>query len=112
MHEIPALEAALLPLDDQHALSRKNEEVFLRDLAVVHAHGLAWAEDEDVDAELREVGLRLFVRPTGQRYQRSTSFALDPASVTRVDHEPARTGGHEPGFGLLERCPPESRSQA
>ena len=51
----------VVPLDDERAFARQDEERFLAVLAVVHPDPLARLEDVDVDAEVREPPLALEV---------------------------------------------------
>ena len=57
--EIPRLQAAFLPLDDQKTFTPQDKEILLGILAVVEARGLAGLEHADVDPELREGRLAL-----------------------------------------------------
>ena len=97
MHEVPRLQVTLLALDDEEALARKNEEVLLRFLGVIHAVRLAGPEDPDVEPHFLETS-RLAVE---QRVE--PELALEPAQVACVDDEPALAGQLEAVFSLLER---------
>ena len=59
---------------------------------VVHAGGLAGLEHGNAHAELREVAVAFEVGPAAE------PVPLPPASVPRVEHEPARALGAE-AFG-------------
>ena len=89
VEEVPRFELALLLLDDEHTATREDEKVLLRVLRVVPAEALAWLEDTDVDAELREAPLPLEVAVDAER------APLAPADLARVDDEPALSVGHE-----------------
>jgi hypothetical protein len=83
VNEVPGLQRALLAFYEQQALALKDEEVFLRALAVVETGRLAGLEDPDVDPELLELGLAL------ENRSRAELLVLEPACVLRVDDEPA-----------------------
>ena len=52
MDEVPLAQRPFLAFDDQECLAGEHEEVLLVGLPVVHADGLARAEDEEVGADL------------------------------------------------------------
>src|SRR5206468_3247931 len=81
--EVPGAKAALLLLDDEHALAGDDEEVLLPFLAVVHAVALSRHEDLNAETEAGPVltSLQDGVLPA--------LLAADPRGITGVQHEPA-----------------------
>src|SRR5881398_2267739 len=67
VEEVPRAQDAFLPLDQQAALARENEEVLLLRLAVVEAVRLAGLEHVQPDAELRKGGVPRLERAFGAR---------------------------------------------
>jgi hypothetical protein len=96
--EIPRLQRAFLPFDEQQALTPEDEKVLLCALAVVETGRLARLENADVDPELLELGLALEDR------SRPELLVLEPPCFFRVDDEPAVAFRDETGVGLLQRC--------
>ena len=101
--EIPLPQGSLIALDDQQRVAEEDEKILLIGFPVVHPHRLAGSQHEEVDADLREVGLAI------ERQARAAPVAVEPARLSRVEHEPALPGGHEPGLGLLDEVLPNHR---
>ena len=95
MHEVPLPQRTLLALDDQQRLAGEHEEVLLVGLPVVHRHGVARFEGDEMDPHLPELGLTL-ERPVG-----ATPLGGLPGDVTRVEDEPAVPLRDKPVLGRL-----------
>jgi hypothetical protein len=85
-------------LDQQQAVAGEHEEVLLVALPVVHAHRFALGEDLEVHADLRELGL------VPEWADRAATFRMPPASLARIDDEPARSSLNESRVGRFKRC--------
>jgi dihydrofolate reductase len=94
--EIPLAKRTLFTLDDQKSLARNHEEVLLVGLPVVHRHGLAGPQDEEVEAELGKLGLAL------ELTDRTASFRRAPACLACVEDVPAFPIRGKPVLGLDE----------
>ena len=105
VEEVPRLQAPLLVLDDEDALAREDEEVFLDVLRVVLPVRLARGKDVDADPVVLESVGWLEVGPV------AALFAFHPARVRQVDDEPARRRGGRALLGLFERSPRRSRRE-
>ncbi len=66
MDEVPLPQLPLLLLDDQERLTVEDEKVLLVSFPVVHRVRLARVEDDQIDAELREVRLGLELGLAGE----------------------------------------------
>src|SRR5882672_4481915 len=110
MEEIPGRQPALLPFDDQQALTGQHEKALLGVLPVVHAGRLAGLENADVDPQLRESALavegavgteRAFVAPTRlASVHDEPPFAVDNETV--LAHPQRGLGGLlEDGYDAL-----------
>src|SRR5262249_45526791 len=95
--EVPRSEGSLLPVHEQRAFARKDEEGFLLRLRVVQATRLPRLDDADVDPELRERELPGIEVGSGAERLRHP-----PLRVAGVDHEPALARGREPRAGVFE----------
>src|SRR5882757_6990903 len=95
--EIPGLEWSLLFFDQEQALPGKDEEIFLRGLAVVSPARLAWLQDADGKADLRE-GDVVALEDEGV----SEDLVRHPAAVADVHDEPAFGCRGEAALGLFE----------
>ena len=93
MDKVPCLQAALLALDHEYALSGNDEEVLLTALAMVYAVPLAGHEHVDAEPELGPV------LPSFEVGVLPALLAPDPRDVARVEDEPARALRDEPGVG-------------
>jgi hypothetical protein len=71
---------------------------------VVHPDRLAGSEDDQVDPQLAEVGLRLLLGPAGERQVVTSPVAANLTRFVRVEDEPSRAGGYQPCLRLLEFC--------
>ena len=95
-------EPPLLPLDQEQALAREDEEPLLVLLAVVHAARLPGREDGDVEPDLGEAHVAL------ERGVAAEDLVLPPAGLARVDDEPAlalRARGRSPSGRALPPRP-------
>ena len=81
--EVPGPQRPFLPLDEQQALARENEEILLHVLPVVQAVRLAGLEHPDVDPELLEVAGLPLERPGGPEL-----LVRPPAGVAHVLDDP------------------------
>ncbi len=88
------LQAPLLVLDHEHALAGDHEEVLLRPLAVVHAGRLARLNDDELEAELLELGVTFEVRPP------TVALASPPGHVAGVDDERALVRSRQPPLAV------------
>src|ERR671919_215205 len=102
--EVPLLQGALLPLDDEQALTREDEEVLLLRLPVIRPGRLAGVHDPDSHAEHREERLRLVLVVARERDAVALLRLVEPARLARVHHEPAGARGNETGAGVFESC--------
>ncbi len=97
VHEVPLSEGALFALDDQQRLPGEHEEVLLVCLPVVHRHWLARRKGDEVDANLRKLGLPL------EGAECTSASSGTPTRVAGVEDEPAVTLRDEARVGLLQR---------
>jgi inosine-uridine nucleoside N-ribohydrolase len=96
VEEVPLPETSLLPLHDEQALARDDEEILLVRLGVVPARVLR-IEHRDVEAK-RRPRLVLGLEPRASPH----AVLSDPADVTGVDDVPATGLRGEPVVGLDE----------
>src|SRR4051812_4267427 len=103
VEEVPRPQDALLPLDQQAALARKNEEVLLLRLAVVEAVRLAGLEHVQPDTELRKGGVPRLERAFGaRRLLRARRLRRQPLGIGDVDDEPPLAHACEAAAAILE----------
>src|SRR4051794_8222468 len=103
VEEIPRAQDAFLPLDQQAALARENEEVLLLGLAVVEAVGLAGLKDMQPDPELRKRRMPGLERAFGaRRLLRAGRLRRQPLGIGDVEHEPPLAQAREAGAAILE----------
>src|SRR5436190_18069161 len=100
VEEVPGLEASLLAVDEQPALTGQNEERLLIGLGVIDA-ALARLEDGHVDPELLELdrGFAVLVREPARC---APCLRRPPLGIAHVDDEPALSHGGKPGTGVLK----------
>ena len=96
VEEVPRLQVPLLLLDDEDALAREHEEVFLHVLRVVQPVGLAGLEDVGADCVLLEPALGREVRPF------AALLAPHPAGLGEVQDVPPRARRDGALVGLFE----------
>jgi len=87
VHEVPGFELPLLTLNQEPALAREHEEVFLIRLTVINRARLPRPEDSQIEADLREGQVRVLEPATG-----SVPVVRHPGGVADVDDEPALVG--------------------
>jgi hypothetical protein len=75
----------------------EHEEVLLVALPVVHTHRFVLGEHIQVHADLRELGV------VPEWADSAATFRISPASLARVDDEPAGSGLNEPRVRRFER---------
>jgi hypothetical protein len=94
--EVPLPQWALLSLDEEQRFARENQEVLLGRLPVVHRHRLTRSEDEEVDPELRVLGLALEIA------DRTAALSCAPLRLAGAHDEPTFALGDQSVLGLLE----------
>src|SRR5205085_11784587 len=95
VEEVPRAEPTLLALDEQHALTGENEEVFLRRLGVVQAVRLTGRQHVESDAELPELGSPALERALRARRLTLAVLGRQPLGFAYVHDEPALASRRE-----------------
>jgi hypothetical protein len=99
--EVPLAERPFLSFHDEQGLARDHEEVLLIGLPVIHRHRLTGPQHREVDPELRKV--RLVFLETLELAVETTTSALVPRRLPRVEYEPTVPCRHKAVFGRFQR---------